>query len=75
MSEPERDPRARAAFEVLGRTDRYQVVLPLLKAGTPDSRAARLAAAVAGLMGGATGSGDSRGSGDTTARQVGDSLS
>jgi uncharacterized protein YdeI (YjbR/CyaY-like superfamily) len=45
----ERDPRAKAAFEALGRTDQYQVVLPLLKARTPDVRAARLAAAVAGL--------------------------
>ena len=35
--------------EALGRTDQYQVVLPLLKARTPDIRAARLAAAVAGL--------------------------
>ncbi|WP_330287557.1 YdeI/OmpD-associated family protein [Streptomyces sp. NBC_00576] len=45
----ERDPRAKAAFEALGRTDQYQVVLPVLKARTPDIRAARLAAAVAGL--------------------------
>ncbi|NEA68831.1 YdeI/OmpD-associated family protein [Streptomyces sp. SID12488] len=45
----ERDPRAKAAFEALGRTDQYQVVLPLLKARTPDVRAARLAAAVAEL--------------------------
>ncbi|WP_245879128.1 YdeI/OmpD-associated family protein, partial [Streptomyces reticuliscabiei] len=62
----ERDPRAKAAFEALGRTDRYQVVLPLLKARTPGSRAARLAAAVAGLVDGATGSGD------TSARPVRD---
>ncbi len=48
----ERDPRARAAFEALGRTGRYQLVLPLLKARTPDVRAARLAAAVAGLTDG-----------------------
>ncbi|MDX2541865.1 YdeI/OmpD-associated family protein [Streptomyces sp. WI04-05B] len=65
----ERDPRARAAFEALGRTDRYQVVLPLLKARTPDSRAARLAAAVAGLVDGATGPGD------TSARPVEERLS
>ncbi|MDW4909951.1 YdeI/OmpD-associated family protein [Streptomyces sp. ADMS] len=45
----ERDPHAKAVFEALGRTERYQVVLPLLKARTPDVRAARLAAAVAGL--------------------------
>ncbi|MFI1357634.1 YdeI family protein [Streptomyces sp. NPDC020898] len=49
----ERNPRARAAFEALGRTDQYQVVLPLLKARTPDTRAARLAAAVAALGEGA----------------------
>lgn len=48
----ERSPRAKAAFDALGRTDRYQVVLPLLKARTPDVRAARLAAAVAGLTDG-----------------------
>ncbi|WUW92667.1 YdeI/OmpD-associated family protein [Streptomyces sp. NBC_01451] len=48
----ERDPRAGAAFGALGRTDRYRVVLPLLKARTPDVRAARLAAAVAALAGG-----------------------
>ncbi|NEC91888.1 YdeI family protein [Streptomyces sp. SID12501] len=45
----ERDPRAKAAFEALGRTDQYQVVLPLLKARTPDVRTARIAAAVAAL--------------------------
>ncbi|MGY1497319.1 YdeI/OmpD-associated family protein [Streptomyces sp. QTS52] len=49
----EGDPRAKAAFEALGRTDQYQLVLPLLKARTPDIRAARLAAAVAGLAEGA----------------------
>ncbi|GAA3920785.1 YdeI/OmpD-associated family protein [Streptomyces lacrimifluminis] len=49
----EREPRAGAAFEALGRTGRYQVVLPLLKARTPDTRGARLAAAVAGLAQGA----------------------
>ncbi|WUG34682.1 YdeI/OmpD-associated family protein [Streptomyces sp. NBC_00459] len=49
----EGDPVAKAAFGALGRTDQYQVVLPLLKARTPEIRAARLAAAVAGLAGGA----------------------
>ncbi|MBK3639827.1 MULTISPECIES: YdeI family protein [Streptomyces] len=43
------DPRARAAFEGLGRTDRYQVIFALLTARTPKGRAARLAAAVARL--------------------------
>ncbi|MFI2434923.1 YdeI family protein [Streptomyces sp. NPDC018693] len=41
----ERSPRARAAFEALGRTDRYLVMLDLLRARTPAGRAARLAAA------------------------------
>ncbi|MEW2404251.1 YdeI/OmpD-associated family protein [Streptomyces sp. NPDC046862] len=45
----ERNPRARQAFERLGRTDRYLVMLGLLKARTPELRATRLAAAVAGL--------------------------
>jgi uncharacterized protein YdeI (YjbR/CyaY-like superfamily) len=45
----DRNPRAKAAFERLGRTDRYLVMLPLLRARTPQSRAARLAAALAGL--------------------------
>ncbi|MGW1720836.1 YdeI/OmpD-associated family protein [Streptomyces sp. NPDC002156] len=54
----EREPRARAAFEALGRTGRYQeVILPLLTARTPETRAARLAAAVARL---AEGAADSR---------------
>ncbi|MET9736085.1 YdeI/OmpD-associated family protein [Streptomyces sp. NPDC006458] len=39
-------PQAGAAFERLGRTDRYQVMLGLLQARTPKTRAARLAAAV-----------------------------
>ncbi|CCK27243.1 hypothetical protein BN159_2864 [Streptomyces davaonensis JCM 4913] len=45
----ERSPRAREAFERLGRTDRYQVILGLLQARTPQARAARLSAAVAKL--------------------------
>ncbi|WP_105970609.1 YdeI/OmpD-associated family protein [Streptomyces geranii] len=50
----EREPRAEAAFEALGRSVRYQtVLLPLLTARTPDTRAARLAAAVARLAEGA----------------------
>ncbi|MFF0095778.1 YdeI family protein [Streptomyces canus] len=38
------DPRAREAFERLGRTDRYQLMLGLLQARTPKSRAAQVAA-------------------------------
>ncbi|MCD7444960.1 YdeI/OmpD-associated family protein [Streptomyces lincolnensis] len=47
----ERDPVARAAFEGLGRTDRYLLVLPLLRARTPRSRAQRLSAALTRLTG------------------------
>jgi hypothetical protein len=35
-----RDERARAVFESLGRTDRYAVILRLLKARSAVSRAA-----------------------------------
>ncbi|MFJ8584863.1 YdeI family protein [Streptomyces sp. NPDC093595] len=45
----ERSPAAKAAFDALGRTDRYLVVLDLLRARTPERRAARLAAAVTKL--------------------------
>jgi hypothetical protein len=45
----DQNPRARAAFESLGRTDRYLTMLPLLRARTPDGRAAQLAAAVVRL--------------------------
>jgi uncharacterized protein YdeI (YjbR/CyaY-like superfamily) len=45
----ERNPRAKVAFERLGRTDRYLVMLPLLRARTPESRKARAAAAVGRL--------------------------
>ncbi|NGO15315.1 OmdA domain containing protein, partial [Streptomyces sp. HC44] len=45
----DRNPRAKEAFERLGRTGRYQVMLGLLKARTPELRAARLDKAVAGL--------------------------
>ncbi|MGH8825395.1 MAG: YdeI/OmpD-associated family protein [Jiangellaceae bacterium] len=41
--------RANAAFESLGRSDRYAVILPLLKARTPETRATILARAVARL--------------------------
>jgi uncharacterized protein YdeI (YjbR/CyaY-like superfamily) len=41
--------RANAAFERLGRSDRYAVILPLLKARTPETRARILARAVARL--------------------------
>ncbi|KOG34653.1 YdeI/OmpD-associated family protein [Streptomyces resistomycificus] len=41
-----RDPRARAAFEGLGRTDQYLAMLPVLRARTPESRAAQVAVAV-----------------------------
>lgn len=43
------DPRASAAFERLGRSDRYAVILPLLKARTPETRARILARTVARL--------------------------
>jgi uncharacterized protein YdeI (YjbR/CyaY-like superfamily) len=41
--------RANAAFERLGRSARYAVILPLLKARTPEARARILARAVARL--------------------------
>lgn len=41
--------RANAAFARLGRSDRYAVILPLLKARTPETRARNLARAVARL--------------------------
>jgi uncharacterized protein YdeI (YjbR/CyaY-like superfamily) len=43
------DPRANAAFERLRRSDRYAVILPLLKARTPQVRATILARAVTRL--------------------------
>jgi uncharacterized protein YdeI (YjbR/CyaY-like superfamily) len=43
------DARATAAFERLGRSDRYAVILPLLKARTPETRARILAKAIARL--------------------------
>ncbi|WP_316775173.1 YdeI/OmpD-associated family protein [Streptomyces sasae] len=45
----ERNPEAGTAFDALGRTDRYQVIFGLLTARTPQGRANRLAAALAGL--------------------------
>ena len=43
------DPRASAAFEALGKTDRYLVILSLWQARTAKTRAARLARAMAAL--------------------------
>jgi uncharacterized protein YdeI (YjbR/CyaY-like superfamily) len=40
----ERNPRAKAAFERLGRTDQYLTMLPVLRARTPESREAQLTA-------------------------------
>ncbi|MFJ8884754.1 YdeI family protein [Streptomyces sp. NPDC102402] len=45
-------PPAAARFERLGRTDRYLVILQLLKARTPGLRAARLERVVAKLVSG-----------------------
>ena len=49
------DARASAAFERLGRSDRYAVMLPLLKARSPEARARALARALARLAGSAPG--------------------
>jgi uncharacterized protein YdeI (YjbR/CyaY-like superfamily) len=43
---------ARDAYEVLSKTDRYAVILRLLKARTPDNRAAQLQKAVTSLENG-----------------------
>ncbi len=43
------DAAAKTAFERLGRTDRYAVILALLKARTPEARARTLAREVARL--------------------------
>lgn len=48
----EADPAARRAFEALSRTDRYAMLLQLMKARTPAARAKRLESAIAGLGGG-----------------------
>lgn len=42
-------PTASAAFDALGKTERYAIILPLFKARTPRARAARIASAVAAL--------------------------
>ena len=49
----EADPKAKAAFDRLGRSERYAVILPLLKARTPESRANVLAHEIAALARGA----------------------
>ncbi|MDQ0846008.1 YdeI family protein [Streptomyces sp. V1I6] len=46
------NPRARAAFESLGRTERYQIVLGLLKARTERTRKARLERTLSALTSG-----------------------
>ncbi len=43
------EPEAAAAFEALGKTDRYAVILPLLKARSPEARARLVAQAVSRL--------------------------
>jgi len=43
------DDRARAAFEALGRSERYALFLPLLKARTPEARARAVRRAVDSL--------------------------
>ena len=43
------DPVAAASFERLGRSGRYALILPVLKARTPAARATQVARAVAGL--------------------------
>ncbi|MFF8378095.1 YdeI family protein [Streptomyces sp. NPDC015661] len=48
------EPGAAEAFEALGRTDRYLVILSLWQARTPKTRAARLERAVAALAAGGT---------------------
>jgi uncharacterized protein YdeI (YjbR/CyaY-like superfamily) len=45
------DPRAKAAFEGLGRSDRYGLILPRLKARTPESRERALARTMESLTG------------------------
>jgi len=44
------EPRAAARFGELGKTDRYLLILPLLKARTPAARTARLDKAIATLL-------------------------
>jgi len=45
------DDAARTAFEALGRSERYAVALPILKATTPTARARQVARAVGRLTG------------------------
>ena len=45
------DPVAAAAFETLGRSERYAVMLPILKATSPSARAKRVEQAVDRLSG------------------------
>ncbi|GLW59474.1 YdeI/OmpD-associated family protein [Kitasatospora phosalacinea] len=54
-AELEADPRARAAFEALDRTGRYQLILPLLQALTPEAGRARLERVLDVLRGGGGG--------------------
>jgi uncharacterized protein YdeI (YjbR/CyaY-like superfamily) len=45
------DAAARAAYDALGRTERYLLALPILKAVEPDARARQVARAIARLSG------------------------
>ncbi|GHH44662.1 hypothetical protein GCM10018773_32650 [Streptomyces candidus] len=49
------DPVARKAYEALGRSERYQLILPLLQSLTPGAREARLAGILRALTGGGAG--------------------
>lgn len=44
------EPEARKAFDALDRSGRYQTILPLLQALSPETRRARLRRAVDGLL-------------------------
>ncbi|TDC73190.1 YdeI/OmpD-associated family protein [Actinomadura sp. 7K507] len=44
-------PRAAARFEALGKTGRYRLILPILKARTPAGREARVDRAISDLTG------------------------
>jgi uncharacterized protein YdeI (YjbR/CyaY-like superfamily) len=43
------DPQLAATFEALGKSDRYQLILPMLQALTDEARASRLAGALKAL--------------------------
>jgi uncharacterized protein YdeI (YjbR/CyaY-like superfamily) len=45
------DDEARTAYDALGRSERYAVMLPVLKATTPEARAREVVRAVAALSG------------------------